>query len=520
MPRSQTVSLLLGLVTLSIGCSTPGSATPDSAVIEPPTSDHPAALTADASLAPSQDTGADAPIDAPIDVPIDAGPPPDPVEAWVPMRARWRYLDDGREPPTAWRGVDFDDGAWRAGEAQLGYGDGDEATVVSSGPDAARRYVTTWFRRRFEVRGRDGVQRVLLRLLRDDGAVVHINGREVHRSNLPTGPIGPGTLAAETVGGLAEDAFEEVMLDPALLREGTNVVAVEVHQATVDSSDLGFDLALIGYRADAGPAPGGDPVLLAAGDIARCDGTDDDATARLLDGLGGTIATLGDSVYESGTDREFRDCYGPTWGRHRARTRPAVGNHEYNTPGAAGYYRYFGAAAGRPTEGWYSYELGAWHVVVLNSNCASVGGCNAGSPQERWLRADLAAHPARCTLAAWHHPRFSGGNHGDDPQYTAFWRALEDAGAELIINGHDHDYERFAPRRSDGARDDRGLREFVVGTGGTRLLPIERVAPESEGRNASAHGVLQLTLHPDGYDWRFVPIAGAAYTDSGRGACR
>jgi 3',5'-cyclic AMP phosphodiesterase CpdA len=198
-----------------------------------------------------------------------------------------------------------------------------------------------------------------------------------------------------------------------------------------------------------------------------------------------------------------------------------VGNHEYNTPGAAGYYRYFGAAAGRPTEGWYSYELGAWHVVVLNSNCASVGGCNAGSTQERWLRADLAAHPARCTLAAWHHPRFSGGNHGDDPQYTAFWRALEDAGAELVINGHDHDYERFAPRRGDGARDDaRGLREFVVGTGGTRLLPIERVAPDSEARNASAHGVLQLTLHPDGYDWRFVPIAGAAYTDSGRGACR
>ena len=196
------------------------------------------------------------------------------------MRARWRYLDDGREPPTAWRSVDFDDGAWRAGEAQLGYGDGDEATVVSSGPDPARRHVTTWFRRRFEVRGRAGVQRVLLRLLRDDGAVVHLNGREVHRSNLPTGPVGPGTRASETVGGLAEDAFEEVMLDPALLREGPNVVAVEVHQATADSSDLGFDLALIGYRADAGPAPGGDPVLLAAGDIARCDGTDDDATAR------------------------------------------------------------------------------------------------------------------------------------------------------------------------------------------------------------------------------------------------
>lgn len=464
-----------------------------------------------------RDAGADDPRDTGADIATDAALPA--YEAWVPMLSRWRFLDDGREPDRSWRRADFDDGAWRSGEAQLGYGDADEATAVSYGPDPMRRHVTTWFRQRFEVPSRAGVERVLLRLLRDDGAVVWINDREVHRSNLPTGPVGADTLAVATVGGYDEDAYEEVILDPSVVHAGANVVAVEVHQATADSSDLGFDLGLVGMRADGPPAAGRDPVLLLAGDIARCDGTDDDATARLLDGMGGIVAPLGDNAYNSGSDEEYRRCYGPTWGRHRARTRPAAGNHEYNSHAAEGYFRYFGDAAGRPMEGWYSYELGAWHVVVLNSNCAAVG-CNAGSPQERWLRADLAAHPSRCTVAMWHHPRFSGGDHGDDPQFAAFWRALEEAGADVVVNGHEHDYERFAPRRSDGARDDaRGIRQFVVGTGGTRLTAFRRVDPDSEARNSTAHGVLRLTLRPDGYDWRFVPIAGARFDDSGRGAC-
>ncbi|MBA2616006.1 MAG: hypothetical protein H0U90_09605 [Actinobacteria bacterium] len=153
-----------------------------------------------------------------------------------------------------------------------------------------------------------------------------------------------------------------------------------------------------------------DPVLLAAGDIADCGRTQDEATAALLDAYpAATVATLGDNVYENGTAQEFSDCYGPSWGRHKARTRPSAGNHEYQTSRASGYFGYFGAAAGNPAEGWYSYDLGAWHVVVLNSNCSDVGGCDAGSPQEQWLRSDLVAHPARCTLAYWHHPRFASG---------------------------------------------------------------------------------------------------------------
>ncbi len=478
--------------------------------------DHPS----DAGFDVGFDAGFDAGFDVGFDVGFDTGPPLAPTEAWVPMLSRWRYLDDGVEPDADWRTASFDDGAWRTGDAQFGYGEGDEATTVSFGPNPARHFITTWFRQRFDVASRAGVRRVILRLLRDDGAVVWINGREVHRSNMPTGPISGETRALATVSGFEENSFEEVVLDPSVVREGANVIAVEVHQATYESSDLGFDLGLIGLRADAPSTPGGDPVLLAAGDISRCDSTDDDATARLLDNLGGTIAALGDNAYLSGSEEEYRRCFAPTWGRHLARMRPMPGNHEYNSHDAAPYYRYFGDAAGPALQGWYSYELGAWHVVVLNSNCAAVGGCHPDSEQERWLRADLAAHPARCTVAMWHHPRFSGGDHGDDPQTSHFWRALEAAGADLVVNGHDHDYERFAPRRSDGTRDDaNGIREFVVGTGGARLIGFRTVGPESEARNSTAHGVLRLVLHPDGYDWSFVPIAGARFSDSGRGAC-
>ncbi len=206
-------------------------------------------------------------------------------------------------------------------------------------------------------------------------------------------------------------------------------------------------------------------VLLAAGDISSCRSSGDEATAKLLDGLTGTVATLGDNAYQSGTAQEFADCYGPTWGRHKARTRPSPGNHDYGTAGAAGYFGYFGAAAGDPAKGYYSYDLGAWHVVALNSQCAETGsGCEAGSAQERWLRADLKAHPARCTLAYWHHAPFSSGaTHGGDPATRALWRALYDHGADIVLAGHEHNYERFAP--VDGNRDRaRGIRLFAAGS--------------------------------------------------------
>ena len=251
--------------------------------------------------------------------------------------------------------------------------------------------------------------------------------------------------------------------------------------------------------------------LLAAGDVASCSASGDEATARLLDRLRGTVAVLGDSVYERGTDDEFARCYAPSWGRHRARTRPAVGNHEYGTPGAAGYFRYFGRRA-HPPRGYYSYDLGAWHVVVLNTNCRPAGGCGRGSPQERWLRADLAASRARCTVAYGHHPRYSSGLHGSDATLRDLWRALAAGGADLYLAGHDHHYERFRPIG--------GVRQFVVGTGGRSLYPVGRPVAGSQVRNALTFGVLALTLRPRSYAWRFLPVPGATFRDAGTGACR
>ncbi len=268
------------------------------------------------------------------------------------------------------------------------------------------------------------------------------------------------------------------------------------------------------------PPPAGDPVLVGAGDIASCSGAGDEATANLLDGIAGTVYTLGDNVYDNGTATEFANCYEPSWGRHKARTRPAPGNHDYNTAGASGYYGYFGAAAGDPSKGYYSYDLGAWHVVVLNSNCATVGGCGAGSPQEQWLRQDLAASAASCTLAYWHHPRFSSGKHGGNAATEPFWQALYDHNADVVLSSHDHSYERFAPQTPTGAADPaRGIRQFVVGTGGRSHYSFGTIRANSEVRHSGTFGVLKLTLHASGYEWRFVPEAGKTFTDSGSGAC-
>jgi acid phosphatase type 7 len=266
-----------------------------------------------------------------------------------------------------------------------------------------------------------------------------------------------------------------------------------------------------------------DPVFVGAGDIASCDDlAGAEATAKLIEKIPGTVFAAGDLAYPDGSDENFNKCYDPTWGRFKNRTKPAPGNHEYHSDGASGYAKYFGAQAGDPTKGYYSYDLGTWHIIALNSECAAVGGCDAASSEGKWLQQDLAQHPAACTLAYWHKPLFSSGKaHGNDPEMMPFWRELYQARATIIINGHDHDYERFAPQDPDGKADDSmGIREFVVGSGGKNSHRIFAVAkPNSEVRNADTFGVLKLTLHAKSYDWKFVPEAGKTFTDSGSGIC-
>ena len=275
------------------------------------------------------------------------------------------------------------------------------------------------------------------------------------------------------------------------------------------------------------PAPdalaSGDPVLVGAGDIASCDESGDEKTAGLLDGISGTVFAAGDNVYDSGTAAEYRDCYGPTWGRHKDRTRPVPGNHEYLSPGAAPYFDYFAANVGPAGRSYYSYDLGAWHVVALDSNIAA----EPGSAQYEWLREDLAASHASCTLAYWHHPVFSSGYHGNNPKMAEIWRLMDEAGVDVVIAGHDHDYERFAPQTASGQADPNGIRQFVVGTGGRHLRPFVTIQANSEVRNSDTFGVLKLTLHDNGYDWAFLsagtpgtaePPAGTVL-DSGSDTC-
>ena len=281
---------------------------------------------------------------------------------------------------------------------------------------------------------------------------------------------------------------------------------------------------------DAGAIDADATLLLAVGDIANCEA--DDArhveTAALVDTLigdsaVGDIALLGDIAYDAGSAEEFADCYDVAWGRHGARVRPVPGNHEYRTTGAEGYFTYFEAKASpddpecrRDCAGYYAYDLGEWHIVALNSEASMTNG----SPQEMWLRADLAANRSRCTLAYWHHPRFSSGAHGNDDRSADIWQTLYDFGVDIVLNGHEHNYERFAPQNPDGMLDaGRGIRVFVVGTGGAPLRNFGSVQANSEARNRDAWGVLQLALYNQHYTWTFKPIAGQTYIDSGSASC-
>jgi hypothetical protein len=287
------------------------------------------------------------------------------------------------------------------------------------------------------------------------------------------------------------------------------------------------------------PTSGTDPILMAAGDIA-CDPADSNFnngfgttnacrqlyTSDLL-GPATAVQILGDNQYDAASLSNMLASYDLSWGRFKAKTHPAIGNHEGEALGSGtGYCAYFGAAAHCNASGnqnggaWYSYSLGSWHIIVLNSNCTAAGGCEVGSPEYNWLVSDLAANNGACTLAVWHHPRFSSGNHGSDTRFVPFWQALHDANAEIVLDGHDHTYERFLPQTPDGTLDlSRGIQEFVVGSGGKNHYGFGTIIPNSAARNSDTFGVLRLTLHPTGWDWQFVPEADHTYTDAGSRTC-
>jgi alkaline phosphatase len=269
----------------------------------------------------------------------------------------------------------------------------------------------------------------------------------------------------------------------------------------------------------ASSGPPADAHLVGAGDIARCGEQGDEQTAALIAGIPGTVFAAGDGAYDDGSATQYRTCYEGSWGQFKDRTRPVPGNHDYGTSDAAGYLAYWGSRARPNGTTWYSFDAGAWHVIMLDSNCDKVGGCGPESAQGRWLAADLAASDAQCTLAIFHHPRWSSGEHGNDRDMDAFWRPLHAAGADLIVNGHDHDYERFAPLDPSGAEDrQRGIREFVVGTGGGVLRQFSATAAHSEFRLAGSYGVIELVLRPSSYAWAFDPVDGGV-SDRGSSLC-
>ncbi len=357
------------------------------------------------------------------------------------------------------------------------------------------------------------------------GGTYRLTGSSTWTETGPTWSSQPainGTVLG-SLGAVARNTWVELDVTGKITGNGTwsiGVTSTSSDGAAFDSRETGAlapQLVFTTTPAPPPPPPSGDPVLVGAGDIANASGNAE-RTAALLDAIPGTVYTTGDNAYPNGTLAEFTSYYEPTWGRHKARTRPSPGNHEYNTPGATGYYSYFGDLAGPAGQGYYSYDLGAWHVVSLNSEV----DMTAGSAQETWLRADLAANPASCTLAYWHKPLFtSAETHVGNPATRPLFQALHDAGAEVVVTGHNHHYERFAPLDPAGTPDPvAGVREFVAGMGGASHYGFGATPhPASEARNSTAYGVLKFTLHPTSYDWEFVPVAGQTYADGGTTDC-
>lgn len=336
-----------------------------------------------------------------------------------------------------------------------------------------------------------------------------------------------------TVAGIWEGRYRSLCRSRRYVRGSALIPLLTLLLATVVAAGVCVPSATA--------VPVGDPIIAAAGDIACGPGDSNfnqgkgtqsacqqTATSDLVvDPKYSKILVLGDTQYDSGGYFDFMESFDLSWGRVKQKIAPAVGNHEYNSHGALGYWDYFNGfgqndgPAGPRSLGYYSFDVGNWHLIALNSECSHLGhkGCTDGSTQERWLAADLASHRNQCTLAYWHKPRFSSGPHGNNPSVKHFWNDLYAAGADIVLNGHDHHYERFGPQTPQARPDPRGIREFVVGTGGKSFYASGRIKSNSEVRQDQVFGVLALTLHRASYDWQFIPIAGEGFTDSGSAQC-
>jgi hypothetical protein len=335
-----------------------------------------------------------------------------------------------------------------------------------------------------------------------------------------------GELAPQLIIEAASTGSTSTSSTSSTSSSTSTTLALSTTTLASTSTTLGRTTTTLGpTTTTAATAAGGgvDPTIAAAGDIA-CDSSTPGATTchqaatadLLAAGNFTAVLGLGDHQYPSGALADFNAYYDPTWGQVKAKTYPAPGNHEYQTSGAAGYFAYFGDRAGPAGRGYYSFDVGSWHVISLNSEVSAA----AGAAQETWLKGDLAASSQRCTLAYWHKPLFSSGPHGNNSSVKPLWEALYAAGAEVVLAGHDHDYERFAPQTPSGSADATGgIREFVVGTGGKEHYSISSTIPNSQVHNTDTYGVLRLTLHPEGYDWKFLPEAGRTFTDAGTDSC-
>ena len=466
-----------------------------------------------------------------------------PVEL-IAIDAVWAYHDLGNAPTAQgdpllvnWYEPSYDASTWASGPAELGYGDGDEATLTTETGVFGQKIVTQYFRHEFTPGDLAGFDGLTLSMLRDDGAIVYLNGAELGRTNMPEGDVNYGTFAISP-----SEQTITISLSATDLVAGVNVLAVEVHQSSSNSSDLSFSASLVAGEINAplsSDATEG-TFVLTAGDMARCNFDGDEAVAaqmaELFDTDSGVFIGLGDLVYGSGTVDEFANCYDPTIGQFRDMTWPAPGNHEhYTAPNAAGYRQYFGPAAGPfagPNGGlWYSFDIDAdWHVIALDSDCSgrevlpgavNGDGCAVGSDQEQWLRSDLEANRDKNILAFFHHPPFTNNQYTDHQLTLPLWRALTEYGVEITLHGHEHHYERYEPLDYWGEPSADGTTEFIIGSGGT--FPRYDVRPqeaESAFRGTfpagtNDFGVMQLWLRPDGYEWKWESIYGLAASDSG-----